>query len=298
MKNEFLDEILEKTINEASQMYVGENADITNAENEEETIQFSDIHNAKMKKLFREIKAKEQKKKIRRVLKSVAAVVLITLMIMTGFVGTVKAWREEVIQFILKFSNNNYMSISFGENESLSGEKENFNNEIENNENSGDSETINIAITSGDNKESVNNEDDDIYEESGENIIREEKIELENNTFVVDDIQFLYVPVGFEYIKNDQNNRARYYSFWDYTTNEKIKLKKETVKDIGKLIDIEKASSQKYDFEDKEVFKIKKDNRIHYIWYIENDLYTVCSDIKDESETLKFIENIKILKKN
>lgn len=298
MKNEFLDEILEKTINEASQMYIRENADITNAENEEETIQFSDVHNAKMKKLFREVKAKKQKKKLRRVLKSVAAVALITLMIMTGFVGTVKAWREEVIQFILKFSNNNYMSISFGENESASGEKENFNNEIENNENSGDSKTINIAITSGDNKESVNNGDDDIYEESGENIIREEKIELENNTFVVDDIQFLYVPVGFEYIKNKKIEGMEYYSFFDVKKNYVLKLKRETVSNIEKSVDIENSSGERYNFEDKEVFKIKKGNRMHYLWYVGNDLYAVCSKIENEEEILKIIENIKILKKN
>lgn len=73
-------------------------------------------------------------------------------------------------------------------------------------------------------------------------------------------------------------------------------MKKESINDIGKLIDIEMASSEKYDFEDKEVFKVRKDTRVYYIWNVENILYSICSDIEDEKIILKFIENIKILK--
>lgn len=259
MKNDFLDEILEKTIDEALQMYIKENENITDDENKEE-VKFSDLHNAKMKKLFNEYKKKEKPKFTPYLLKGVAAIFLIMFIITIGLVGTVKAWREEFINFIFKY-NTTYIGISFGDNTE---------------EESGD-----ILQNEGDSEE----------------LIVKETIYSNSNTYTIDNIQFLYVPDGFEYIKKDENNRVTYYSFWNYENDKKIKLKEETVNNIEKLIDIEEASSKKYTLKDKEVFKVQKDDRTHYIWYINTDLYSVCSDIEDEQENLKFIENIKILKK-
>ena len=79
--------------------------------------------------------------------------------------------------------------------------------------------------------------------------------------------------------------------------DEFIRIKKEQFfADFGKESDIEKATNEKIEFEDKEVFKVTKENiRIMYIWYENDEVYIVTSSI-EEKETLKFIENIKILK--
>ena len=106
----------------------------------------------------------------------------------------------------------------------------------------------------------------------------------------------MYVPEGFEYTKTKENVKLQYYSFINSNDGKNLKLKKESINDIGKLIDIEMASSEKYDFEDKEVFKVRKNTRVYYIWNVKNILYSICSDIEDEKIILKFIENIKILK--
>lgn len=76
-----------------------------------------------------------------------------------------------------------------------------------------------------------------------------------------------------------------------------IHIYKEKISDFYiKYSDIEDTNNEKINFEDKEVFKVKKENiRIKYVWYDDRNSYDVSSNINDE-ETLRFIENIKILK--
>ena len=256
MEDKFLNEVLEKMIEEAAKMYVEEENENVDIKLENEKVEFSDVHNAKMKKLFKELKNRENKKTAMHVAKRVAIIVLCVMLITAGLVGTVEAWRKEVIKFIMKSNDNNYMSISFGDDE--------HSGETEESEESGD--------ISGD-------------------IIRKE-----DNTYIIDGIHFMYVPEGFEYTKTKENVKLQYYSFINSNDGKNLKLKKESINDIGKLIDIEMASSEKYDFEDKEVFKVRKNTRVYYIWNVKNILYSICSDIEDEKIILKFIENIKILK--
>ena len=256
MEDKFLNEVLEKMIEEAAKMYVEEENENVDIKLENEKVEFSDVHNAKMKKLFKELKNRENKKTAMCVAKRVAIIVLCVMLITAGLVGTVEAWRKEVIKFIMKSNDNNYMSISFGDDE--------HSGETEESEESGD--------ISGD-------------------IIRKE-----DNTYIIDGIHFMYVPEGFEYTKTKENVKLQYYSFINSNDGKNLKLKKESINDIGKLIDIEMASSEKYDFEDKEVFKVRKNTRVYYIWNVKNILYSICSDIEDEKIILKFIENIKILK--
>ena len=103
------------------------------------------------------------------------------------------------------------------------------------------------------------------------------------------------MPKGFEFVQKNESEKAQFYAF-ENSGKSKIKIKKEKISDIGKLVDIEEASNEKYTFEDKEVFKVKKGSRVHYVWNMENVLYGVCSDIENEKIILKFIENIKIFK--
>ena len=259
MEDKFLNEVLEKMIEDAAKMYVEEENENVDIKLENEKVEFSDVHNAKMKKLFKEVKNRENKKTAMHVAKRVAIIVLCVMLITAGLVGTVEAWRKEVIKFIMKSNDNNYMSIFFGDDEH-SGETE------ENEE----------------------------YGESGD--ISGDIIRKEDNTYIIDGIHFMYVPEGFEFVKKNESGKAQYYSFKKEEDNKLIKLKKETISDIGKLVDIEEASNEKYTFEDKEVFKVKKGSRVYYVWNVENILYGVCSDIEDEKIILKFIENIKILK--
>lgn len=259
MEDKFLNEVLEKIIEDAAKMYVeGENENIdTKLENEK--VEFSDMHNAKMKKLFKEIRNRENKKTAMYVAKKVAIIVLCVMLITAGLVGTVEAWRKEVIKFIMKSNDNNYMSISFGDDN-----------------NSGETE---------ENRE---------FEESGD-VSGDVIINKEDNTYIIDGIHFMYVPEGFEFVQKNESEKAQFYAF-ENDRKSKIKLKKETINNIGKLVDTEKTTSEKYEFEDKEVFKVMKNNRVHYVWYINNVSYSICSDIEDEKTILKFIENIKILK--
>lgn len=259
MEDKFLNEVLEKMIEDAAKMYVEEENENTDIKLENEKVEFSDVHNAKMKKLFKEVKNRENKKTAMCVAKRVAIIVLCVMLITAGLVGTVEAWRKEVIKFIMKSNDNNYMSISFGDDEH-SGETE----------------------------------ESEEYGESGD--ISGDIIRKEDNTYIIDGIHFMYVPEGFEYTKTKENIKLQYYSFVNSSDGKNLKLKKESINDIGKLIDIEMASSEKYDFEDKEVFKVRKNTRVYYIWNVKNILYSICSDIEDEKIILKFIENIKILK--
>lgn len=259
MEDKFLNEVLEKMIEEAAKMYVEEENENVDIKLENEKVEFSDVHNAKMKKLFKELKNRENKKTAMHVAKRVAIIVLCVMLITAGLVGTVEAWRKEVIKFIMKSNDNNYMSISFGDDN-----------------NSGETE---------ENRE---------FEESGD-VSGDVIINKEDNTYIIDGIHFMYVPDGFEFVQKNESEKMQFYSF-ENDMKSKIKIKKETINNIGKLVDIEKTTSEKYEFEDKEVFKVMKNNRVHYVWYIDNVSYSICSDIEDEKIILKFIENIKILK--
>lgn len=249
MEDKFLDEILEKMIEDSVNAYVDEEIEKANNQIKDEEIEFSDIHKAKMKKLFKEAKNRENKKAVAAIGKKIAIVVLCAMLITAGLVGTVDAWRREVIKFIMKSNDDNYMSITFGDDN--------------NTEESGDIENA---------------------EDSGD------------NTFIIDDIHFMYVPEGFEFSKQNEMNKAQYYSFLNKNKDESLKLKKEVINNIEKFVDIEETNSEKYKFEDKEVFKVIKSDRVHYVWYIDNVSYSVCSNIENEEIILKFIENIKILK--
>lgn len=111
MEKEFFDKILDQVIEEASTMYV-ENEKINTEEIEKE--EFSDIHKQKMKKLFKEVKRTENRKKAVKLTKKVAIVVVSVLLLSGVLVTSVEAWREEVVRFIMKNNDDNYMSIDFG----------------------------------------------------------------------------------------------------------------------------------------------------------------------------------------
>ena len=246
MENKFLDNVLEQLIDDAATIYL-ENQKYE--EINEEEINFSDTHNAKMKKLFKEVKASDNRKKILNISKKVAVILVWAIIIMGGLIGTVKAWREQAIKFIMKNNQDNYMNISFGEKLD--------------------------DLESGD------------YIKSGE----------ESVIYEVDGIKFLYVPENFEYRYDKINDKFKYFSFENKEKNKFIMLKKENIEDIDKAVDIEKVCSEKLIFEDKEVFKVnKEDKRTFYIWYDENNSYSIGSNLEDEEEILKFIDNIKILK--
>ena len=117
MDNKFFDKILEQIIDDATPIYLENN---NNQSEEENDINFSDMHKAKMKKLFNEVKAAEDRKKILFVTKKVAIILICTIVVSICLIGTVAAWRKEVIKFIMKNNSDNYMSISFGED---NGEK-------------------------------------------------------------------------------------------------------------------------------------------------------------------------------
>lgn len=243
MDKEFLDRILDQALEEASTIYV-KNDELENNIIEDENVEFSDIHKEKMKKLFKEVRREDNRRKAVRLTKKVAIIVLCTLLLTCGLITTVEAWREQVIKFIMQNNDNNYMSINVGDVYS------------ENNIDSGDA-----------------------------NI----------NKFEVDDIKFLYLPEGFEFVKKYTDNMVTYYSFEN--NDNYIRFKKEKLDvEFEKYADIENTINEKINFVDKEVFKIVKDNgRISYVWYDDTNFYDVVSDT-DEEKILKFIKNLKILK--
>ena len=53
MEDKFLNEVLEKMIEDAAKMYVEEENENIDIKLENEKVEFSDVHNAKMKKLFK-----------------------------------------------------------------------------------------------------------------------------------------------------------------------------------------------------------------------------------------------------
>lgn len=112
MEKDFFDKILDQVIEEASTIYV-ENEKIEASHLDD--IEFSDIHKQKMKNLFKEIKREESRKKAVRLTKKIAVIVLCALVITAGLVTSVQAWREQVVKFIMKNNDDNYMSIKFGD---------------------------------------------------------------------------------------------------------------------------------------------------------------------------------------
>lgn len=258
MEDKFYDKILDQLIDEAIPIYLeNELSNESEKETNVEEVEFSDIHNAKMKKLFKEMKATENRTKMLLVTKKIAVILVAVIAIMTVYVGTVQAWKKKVINFIMQNNSNNYMSISFGEK-------------------SGDEELEN--------------------KESGDAIIDEENGESE--PLIVDNIQFLYVPEGFEYEDNRENGTLEY---WDFINEELvlfISLKKEKITEIDKFVDLEKVDSKNLTYGDKEVFRMKKENdRMGFVWHDEEYVYNVYSNMETEEEVLKFIDNIRILKK-
>lgn len=258
MEDKFYDKILDQLIDEAIPIYLeNELSNESEKETNVEEVEFSDIHNAKMKKLFKEMKATENRTKMLLVTKKIAVILVAVIAIMTVYVGTVQAWKKKVINFIMQNNSNNYMSISFGEK-------------------SGDEELEN--------------------KESGDAIIDEENGESE--PLIVDNIQFLYVPEGFEYKNQNECNKLGYFDFQAQNSEKFILLKKEYITKIEKYLDIEKVDSENLIYGDKEVFRTNKEsNRLGFVWYDEEYVYNVYSNMESEEEVLKFIDNIRILKK-
>lgn len=121
MKKEFVDKIFDELIEEAATMCI-ENEEINNEEIEK--VEFSDLHNKKMEKLFKEVKRADTRKKAVRLTRKVAIVILCAMLITTVLITSVRAWREEVVKFIMKNNDDNYMSIKFGDTRyDESGEK-------------------------------------------------------------------------------------------------------------------------------------------------------------------------------
>ena len=112
MEKEFFDKILDQVIEEASTIYA-ENE--RNKKVEIDNSEFSDIHKHKMEKLFKEAKRNDYRKEAVKLTKKIAVVILCTLLITAGLITTVEAWREQVVKFIMKNHDDNYMSIKFGD---------------------------------------------------------------------------------------------------------------------------------------------------------------------------------------
>lgn len=112
MDNKFFDKLLDNVIEDAAEMYLEKEE---NSFNEAEEVKFSDTHNQKMKQLFKSVKKNENRKEIVRLAKKIAVIVLCATLITCGLVSTVEAWRKEVIKFIMKNNDDNYMSINFGD---------------------------------------------------------------------------------------------------------------------------------------------------------------------------------------
>ena len=62
MDKEFLDRILDQAIEEASTIYV-EKDELENRVIEDENVEFSDLHKEKMKKLFKEVRKEDNRRK-------------------------------------------------------------------------------------------------------------------------------------------------------------------------------------------------------------------------------------------
>ena len=62
MEKEFFDKILDQVIEEASTIYV-EKEELENTNNEEQNVEFSELHKEKMKKLFKEVRRNENRRK-------------------------------------------------------------------------------------------------------------------------------------------------------------------------------------------------------------------------------------------
>lgn len=112
MKKDFFDKIFDELIEEAATMCL-ENEEINTGEVEK--VEFSDLHKKKMEKLFKEAKRADIRKKAVRLTKKVAVVILCAMLITTVLITSVRAWREEVVKFIMKNNDDNYMSIKFGD---------------------------------------------------------------------------------------------------------------------------------------------------------------------------------------
>ena len=245
-ENELFDKVLDQVIDEASTLYLeNEKSKEVNLQEESEQIkkeigESSDILNYKMKKLFNTAKGDEARKSATKISKKVAVVAVCVVVISGILVTSVEAWRKEVVKFVMKNNDDNYMSIKFGNSDS--GE------ELEENSN--------------------------IYED--------------------DEIKFMYLPEGFELKSKEIYTQMTYYNFANEETS--ICLARESLGNINKQLDIEQASNEKIDIDDKEVFKIVKNDRISFLWYDTEFAYIVSSNIS-EQETLKFIENTNKFKK-
>lgn len=122
MENKFLDKMYENMIEEAAMMYLK-----TEKVSKTKNVKFSEVHEQKMKKLFRKVKNEERIKNINKVTKKVAVILVCTLAITCGLITSVKAWRKEIVKFIMKNNDDNYMSIKFGEEQEESGDVEETN---------------------------------------------------------------------------------------------------------------------------------------------------------------------------
>jgi len=110
MDNDFFDKVLDDIISEAVPLYLEE--ENKKYENIEE-VKFSEIHNQKMKKIFKDLKRKENKKRFIKCTKKVAIVIASAILVTGLLFTTVEAWRREVVKYIMENKSDNYMEIRF-----------------------------------------------------------------------------------------------------------------------------------------------------------------------------------------
>ena len=113
-----------------------------------------------------------------------------------------------------------------------------------------------------------------------------------NNSYVTENIQFLYLPEGFEKELEKVIPQYQYYKFANRPSYFWIRINKKT--DYYFDTDVEKTDNEKISLTDKEVFKRQKDDLFNYFWKDETNFYEIESNFS-EGEMLKIIENIKIL---
>ena len=113
------------------------------------------------------------------------------------------------------------------------------------------------------------------------------------NQYITENIQFLYLPEGFELTKNEKVGVMSYYKFTD--GQEDIWFRIYPRENLLIDTDLEEANIEKIELKDRTIFKrVKQGKTIGYVWNDEDCSYMVSSTI-DVKNTLKFVENIKIL---
>ena len=122
MSHDLMDDIFEQVLEEASNQYVDSVEPL-----EDEKVVLSELHEAKMKKLMADFQKQERMKKYASLSKKVAVILIATVAIFGGLVITVEAIKKQMKESKLEERKNEYMSISFLDQDEYEKTEENVN---------------------------------------------------------------------------------------------------------------------------------------------------------------------------